>query len=70
MKITSDQKQLIALTLQLDLKAHEYKDLCAEFEALQNTDNNTEKLKDLKERLLKNQEEIKQIQKQLKELQN
>ena len=72
MKMTLEQTKLVGLTMELDLKAREYKNLCKELDELkaQNVDPNAEILVDLRERFLKNQKEIEEINNQLNALQN
>ena len=72
MKMTLEQTKLVGLTMELDLKAREYKKLCQELDDLktQNIDPNAEILVTLREKFIKNQQEIKNINKQLNALQN
>ena len=72
MKMTLEQTKLVGLTMELDLKAREYKKLCQELDDLktQNIDPNAEILVTLREKFMKNQQEIKNINKQLNALQN
>ena len=71
MKLTKEQGQLLNLTQQLDLKAREYKMLCKELEHLKslNLDPNAEEYKKLKEKFVKNSNEIEEINTKLKGLQ-
>lgn len=64
------QTKLVGLTMELELKAREYKKLCDKLEQLKesNIDQNDEKLIDLRELFKKNNEEIVEINKQLREL--
>lgn len=70
MKLTPNQKKLVELTMQLDLKAKEYKELCKELDDVKkkDIDPNDESLIDLRDRFQKNLNEIQSINKQLKEL--
>ncbi len=70
MKINLNQTKLVGLTMDLDLKTKEYKLLCKELEELkdQKIDPNDIIFVDLAQRFLDNQEEIKAIVKQLKEI--
>lgn len=69
MKMTLKQTKLLGLTMELELKAREYKILCNQLESLKK-ENNTSALADIKNKFEKNQEEIKNINKQLKALKN
>lgn len=64
------QTKLAGLTMELDLKAREYKKLCAKLEELEqsNINPNDEKLLELKQLFQKNHDEIAQINKQIKEI--
>lgn len=70
MKMTLEQTKLVGLTMELELKTKEYQSLCKELEELkaQKIDSNDILFVDLAQRLLDNQEEIKKIVKQLKEI--
>ena len=70
MKMDLNQTKLVGLTMELDLKTREFKKLCNKLEELkkENIEINDEKLSNLKILFQKNQEEIEQINKQLKEL--
>ena len=70
MKMDLNQTKLVGLTMELDLKTREFKKLCNKLEQLKKEDiePNDEKLSNLKILFQKNQEEIEQINKQLKEL--
>lgn len=70
MKINLNQTKLVGLTMDLELKTKEYKLLCKELEELkdQKIDPNDIIFVDLAQRFLDNQEEIKAIVKQLKEI--
>lgn len=70
MKMTLNQTKLVGLTMELELKTKEYKSLCKELEELkaQKIDSNDILFVDLAQRFLDNQEEIKKIVKQLKEI--
>ena len=72
MKMNLDQTKLVGLTMELDLKAKEYKELCEQLEQLKssNIDPNDEKLLDLAKKFLENQEEIKKIVLKLEKLKN
>jgi len=72
MKLTDTQSEVIILTMELDLKAQEYKMLCDELENLQNnkTEINENQLLKLKQKFLQNQNDIKNINEKLKDLQN
>lgn len=65
-----NQTKLVGLTMELDLKAREYKKLCAKLEELEqrNINPNDEKLLELKQLFQKNHDEIAQINKQIKEI--
>ena len=68
--MTLEQTKLVGLTMQLELKTKEYHMLCDEFEIIkkQITDPNDERLIPLRDRFLKNQQEIIEIKEQLKKL--
>ncbi len=70
-KLTLKQTKLLGLTLELDLKANEYKNLCKEFDELKskNLDPNADEYVILRDKFLKNQESIKSINEKLKKLQ-
>ena len=70
MKMDLNQTKLVGLTMELDLKTREFKKLCNKLEQLkkEGIEPNDEKLSNLKILFQKNQEEIEQINKQLKEL--
>lgn len=70
MKMTLEQTKLVGLTMELELKTKEYQSLCKELEELkaQKIDSNDILFVDLALRFLDNQEEIKKIVKQLKEI--
>lgn len=72
MELTKQQKELVILTMELDLKAREYKALCNELEKLKklNLDPNAQEYKELKQKFLKNSDEIEEINIKLKNLQN
>lgn len=65
--MTLEQTQLVGLTMKLELKTMEYQQLCEEIEEIKktNTNPNDASLQSLLDRLLKNQEEILDINKQL-----
>lgn len=64
------QTKLVGLTMELDLKAREYKQLCDKLEKLKemNINSNDKKLLELKELFQKNHDEIVEINKQISEL--
>ena len=70
MKMTLNQTKLVGLTMNLDLKAREYKELCKKFDELKQTnlDPNAPEFETLKQEFIKNLNEIKQINAQLKAL--
>lgn len=70
MKMTLNQTKLVGLTMNLDLKAREYKELCKKFDELKqkNLDPNAPEFETLKQEFIKNLNEIKQINAQLKAL--
>lgn len=70
MNLTSKQQKLLELTMELDIKAKEYKLLCDELESLKkcNLDENDEKYVDLREKFANNLREIQSINSQLKDL--
>jgi len=70
MKLTPNQKKLVELTMQLDLKAKEYNALCKELDDVKKKgiDPNDESLIELRDKFQKNLSEIQSINKQLKEL--
>ena len=72
MKMTLEQKKLVRLTMELDLKAREYKALCKILEDFKatNIDSNSNELELLLKQFEKNQKEIIKIQKELQALQN
>ena len=63
------QTKLVGLTMELDLKAREYKKLCNQLEKVQqnNINPNDDKLLELKEAFQKNHDEIVEINRQIKE---
>ena len=65
-----NQTKLVGLTMELDLKAREYKKLCDKLEQLKQSDinPNDEKLLELKQLFQKNYDEIVEINRQIKEL--
>ena len=65
-----NQTKLIGLTMELDLKAREYKKLCDELDKFKENkiDLNDEKLYALKKLFQKNYDEIVEINRQIKEL--
>lgn len=70
-KLTLKQTQLVGLTLELELKTKEYQNLCKEFDELKskNLDPNADEYVILRDKFLKNQENIKSINEKLKKLQ-
>lgn len=70
MKLSASQTKLVGLTMELDLKTKEYKMLCEKLEKLKENkiDENDTILIQLKEEFLQNYEEIVNINKQMKEL--
>lgn len=72
MKLNLTQTKLVGLTMKLELKAREYKILCDRLEKYkrENIDESDKKLYELLEQFQKNHEEIVEIKKQLKELEN
>lgn len=66
------QTKLIGLTLELEIKAKEYKDLCQQLEDLKSEgiSPNDPKLLILKTKFENNQKEISDINRQLRELNN
>ena len=72
MNLTLNQTKLVGITMKLDLKAREYKELCKKLDDLkaQNIDENSEKLVELRDEFLKNHDEIVRLNKQLIELKN
>ena len=71
MNLTNDQSKLVELTLKLDLKAREYKQLCNQFEKLKEKeiDTNSAEYIELKKSFVDNQKEISEIYAELKKLQ-
>lgn len=72
MKLNLIQTKFVGLTMKLDLKAREYKNLCDKLERYkkEKINENDKKLYELLEEFQKNHEEIAEIKKQLKELEN
>ncbi len=70
MRINLNQTKLIGLTMELDLKAREYKKLCNKLEKLKeaNIDANSSELLELKSLFEINHNEIVEIKKQLSDL--
>lgn len=70
MRINLNQTKLIGLTMELDLKAREYKKLCNRLEKLKgnNIDENSMELLELENLFQTNHDEIVEIKKQLKNL--
>ena len=71
MKMTLDQTKLVGLTMELDLKAKEYKQLCDKLENLKKLkiDANDDLYLSLAKEFSKNQKEIKRILQELQKLQ-
>lgn len=69
--MTLKQTKLVGLTMQLELKTKEYKILCERLEKFkaQGVDPNSKDLIDLRQEFIKNNQEIVEINNQLKELQ-
>ena len=72
MNLNITQTKLVGLTMELELKAKEYKMLCNQFEKLKNKNinPNDEKLLIVKRMFQKNHEEIVEINKKIRELKN
>ena len=72
MELSLAQTNLVGLTMKLDLKVREYKMLCDKLEEYkkENIDENDEKLYKLLEKFQKNNEEIVELKKQLKQIEN
>ena len=72
MNMDLTQTKLIGLTLELEIKAKEYKDLCQQLEDLKSEgiSPNDPKLLILKTKFENNQKEISDINRQLRELNN
>lgn len=70
MKLNITQTKLVGLTMELDLKAREYKMLCKQLEKLKkrNINPNDKKLLIVKEMFEKNYEEVSEINKKINEL--
>ena len=70
MKMTLEQTKLVGLTMELDLKAREYKKLCDTLDKLKaiGIDPNAPQLVKLSAKFKKNLEEIREIKRQLAEL--
>lgn len=70
MNLNLNQTKFVGLTMELDLKAREFKKLCNELERLkkQNINPNDKKLLELKQAFQKNHDEIVQINSQIKKL--
>lgn len=70
MKLSASQTKLVGLTMELDLKAKEYKILCEKLAKLKenNIDEKNVIFIQLKEEFWQNYEEIVNINKQIKEL--
>ena len=69
-KMTPEQTKLLGYTMELDLKAREYRMLCAELEEMKrrDIDPNDEALLSLKKRFEQNLREIKEIKAELQKL--
>lgn len=72
MKLNINQTKLIKLTMQMDLKAKEYKKLCEKLEELKanRIDSNDKKFEELKRLFEYNYKEIVKINTELKKLEN
>ena len=72
MNMDLTQTKLIGLTLELEIKAKEYKDLCAQLDQLkeEGISPNDPKLLILKSKFESNQQSIADINRQLRELNN
>lgn len=72
MKLNLKQTKLVGLTMELELKTMEYKDLCKELDEVKESgiDPNDSSLLKLLFKFKKNNEEISEINKQLKELED
>ena len=72
MKLTLEQAKLVSLTMELDMKAMEYKKLCDELDDLKNKkiDPNDPILLELKDKFSQNLDEILKIKNELKKLQD
>lgn len=70
MKMNLSQTKLVGLTMELDLKAREYKKLCKQLDKLEkeSIEENDERLIKLKKDFEENEKEISNITKQLKTL--
>ena len=67
--MTQTQNKIILLTMKLDLKAREYKELCKELEKVKKKEQVTnEELLELKDKFQKNHDEIVEINNKLKKL--
>lgn len=72
MKMNLEQTKLVGLTMELDLKAREYKMLCKKLEEMKqsNLSLDSKEWKDLLKDFVKNQDEIVRINNELNELKN
>ena len=68
--MNENQEKIVGLTMELDLRAREYKMLCDKLDKLkeENIDPNDERLIALKEMFITNSEEIKEINDKLRKL--
>lgn len=67
--MTTIQKRIVFLTMKLDLKAREYKELCLELDRIKNEEQvSNEELLELKSKFQKNHDEIVEINRELKGL--
>ena len=67
--MTQTQNRIVFLTMKLDLKAREYKELCLELDKIKNKEQvSNEELLELKNKFQINHDEIVEINKELKEL--
>jgi len=71
MSLSLEETKLVGLTMKLNLKAKEYKELCKELDELeqQGIDPNDERLRPLLSKFKQNNSEIKSIKRQLHALQ-
>lgn len=70
MRLNKNQTKLVGLTMELDLKAKEYKILCEKLDKLKKDkiDEDDDILMNLKKEFLQNYQEIVEINRQIKEL--
>ena len=72
MKMNLKQTKLVGLTMELELKTRDYKMLCEKLEQLKkdNIDANDSRLVTLRDEFFKNHNEIVEINRQIKEIEN